>query len=80
MVCIEMARWQTGKGANHTLFGGAFKACAAGGQTGGGCLFRPPFLWFISFGGAKEMNIIQINKIIFKHTKWDYSFFAKLTR
>jgi hypothetical protein len=21
-----------------------------------GCLFRPPFLWFISFGGAKEMN------------------------
>ena len=28
--------------------------CVAGGQTGGGCLFRPPFLWFISFGGAKE--------------------------
>jgi hypothetical protein len=24
----------------------------------GGCLFRPPFLWFISFGGAKEMNNI----------------------
>jgi hypothetical protein len=20
------------------------------------CHFRPPFLWFISFGGAKEMN------------------------
>jgi 6-phosphogluconate dehydrogenase len=25
---------------------------------GTGCLFRTPFLWFISFGGAKEMNII----------------------
>jgi len=50
-------RGQNGKGANHTLFGGAFKACAAGGQTGRGCLFRAPFLWFISFGEAKEMNI-----------------------
>jgi len=27
-------RGQTGKGANLSLFGGAFKACAAGGQTG----------------------------------------------
>jgi hypothetical protein len=28
----------------------------AGAQKGYGCHFRPPFLWFISFGGAKEMN------------------------
>jgi len=28
------ARGQTGKGANLSLFGGAVKACAAGGQTG----------------------------------------------
>jgi len=52
-------RGQTGKGANLSLFGGANKACVAGGQTGRGCLFRTPFLWFISFGGAKEMNIIH---------------------
>jgi hypothetical protein len=52
-----MARGQTGKGANLGLFGGANKACAAGVQTGRGCLFRAPFLWFISFGEAKEMNI-----------------------
>jgi hypothetical protein len=29
-----VARGQTGKGANLSLFGGAFKACAAGVQTG----------------------------------------------
>jgi len=28
------------------------------------CHFRPPFLWFISFGGAKEMN-----KKVFKTKK-----------
>jgi len=28
------ARGQTGKGANLILFGGAFMACVAGGQTG----------------------------------------------
>jgi hypothetical protein len=33
--------------------------CVAGGKKGQGCLFRPPFLWFVSFGGTKEMNIIQ---------------------
>lgn len=27
-------RWQSGKGANLILFGGAYKACVAGGQTG----------------------------------------------
>jgi hypothetical protein len=51
-------RWQTGKGANLALFGGAIMACVAGAQKGQGCLFRTPFLWFVSFGGAKEMNII----------------------
>ena len=35
---------QAGKGANHTLFGGAFKACVAGGQTERGCLFRTPIM------------------------------------
>jgi len=28
------ARGQSGKGANRILFGGADKACVAGGQTG----------------------------------------------
>ena len=37
------------------------RLCAACGQTGRGCLFRPPFLWFITFGGAKEMNIYFAN-------------------
>jgi hypothetical protein len=31
-----------------------FWLCVAGAQKGQGCLFRTPFLWFISFGGAKE--------------------------
>jgi hypothetical protein len=31
---ISNVRGQTGKGANLTLFGGAFMACVAGGQTG----------------------------------------------
>jgi hypothetical protein len=39
------------------MFGGANMARVLGGQTGWGCLFRAPFLWFISFGEAKEMNI-----------------------
>jgi hypothetical protein len=45
-----------GNGANRSLFGGGERLRVAGGQTGCGCHFRPPFLWFISFGGAKEMN------------------------
>jgi hypothetical protein len=47
---------QTGKGANLALFGGANMALCCG-QKGQGCLFRAPFLWFVSFGEAKEMNI-----------------------
>jgi transcriptional antiterminator RfaH len=31
--------------------------------------FRPLFLWFISFGGAKEMNILVIFEIILRNTK-----------
>jgi hypothetical protein len=31
----------------------------AGGQKGQGCLFRTPFLCFISFGEAKEMKILK---------------------
>jgi hypothetical protein len=30
--------------------------CVAGAQTCSGCHFRRPFLWFVSFGQAKEMN------------------------
>jgi hypothetical protein len=33
--------------------------CVAGGKKGQGCLFRTLFLWFVSFGGAKEMNLMQ---------------------
>jgi hypothetical protein len=51
-----LARGQTGNGANFGLFRGANKACVACGEKGRSCHFRPPFLWFISFGGAKEMN------------------------
>jgi hypothetical protein len=38
------------------------RLCVAGGQKGWGWHFRPPFLWFISFGGAKEMNKNKNNK------------------
>jgi len=40
----------------------SLRPCVAGGQIVCGCLFRPPFLWFISFGGAKEMNSIPKEK------------------
>jgi hypothetical protein len=32
-------------------------ACVAGAAEGQTYRFRTPFLWFVSFGGAKEMNI-----------------------
>jgi hypothetical protein len=57
MILVK-AGWQTGNGVNCCWFGGAFKTSVAGGQTSSSCHFRPPFLWFISFGGAKEMNKI----------------------
>jgi hypothetical protein len=37
-------------------------ACVASAAKGQTYRFRPPFLWFISFGGAKEMNINLIKK------------------
>jgi hypothetical protein len=49
-------RWQPGNGAKFWLYGSANMACAAGARTAKIWHFRPPFLWFISFGGAKEMN------------------------
>ncbi len=37
-------------------------ACVASARMVKICHFRPPFLWFISFGGAKEMNIVSSAK------------------
>jgi hypothetical protein len=34
--------------------------CVAGAQKGWGWHFGTLFLWFISFGGAKEMNKIHL--------------------
>jgi hypothetical protein len=48
---------QTGKGANRVLFFGAGNGFVQMAKNKHGCLFRTPFLWFVSFGGAKEMNI-----------------------
>jgi hypothetical protein len=59
------ARRQTGNGAKFWLDGSANTACVAGVRTDKICHFRPPFLWFISFGGAKEMNKKFIFEIIF---------------
>jgi hypothetical protein len=49
-------RGQTGNGAKFWPDGSANTACVAGVRMDKICHFRPPFLWFISFGGAKEMN------------------------
>jgi hypothetical protein len=42
--------------------------CVAGGQKGQGCLFRTPFLWFISFGGVitlwKSKNKIKLSNFV----------------
>ena len=51
------ARRQTGNGAKFWPDGSATKACVAGVRTAKICHFRRPFLWFISFARAKEMNI-----------------------
>jgi len=48
--------WQSGNGAKVGLKRSANKASVAGAAEGQTYRFRPPFLWFISFGGAKEMN------------------------
>jgi len=45
-----------------SLIGSAFMACVAGVQTGCGCLFRTPFLWFVLLEGQKnERNNERIN-------------------
>jgi hypothetical protein len=66
MDCTKLSslavRRQTGNGAKFCQDGGAFKACVAGARTGKTYHFRPPFLWFISFGGAKEMNILLMTR------------------
>jgi hypothetical protein len=49
-------RGETGNGAKFGLKRSANKACAASAAEGQTYRFRPLFLWFISFGGAKEMN------------------------
>jgi len=48
--------WQTGNGAKFGLKRSAKTASVAGAAEGQTYRFRPPFLWFVSFGGAKEMN------------------------
>jgi hypothetical protein len=50
-------RGQTGKGASRVLFFGAVNCIAQMAKNRQGYLFRAPFLWFVSFGEAKEMNI-----------------------
>jgi len=62
-----VARGQTGNGANFSQNGSAIKASVAGARFDWSCHFRPLFLWFISFGGAKEMN-----KLNFKTKKVIY--------
>jgi hypothetical protein len=51
-----MAPGQTGNGAKFWPDDSANKAYVAGVRMDKIFHFRPLFLWFISFGGAKEMN------------------------
>jgi len=54
---IILSDRKSGKGANCALFFGAVNGHEQMAKNRGSCLFRPLFLWFISFGGSKEMNI-----------------------
>jgi hypothetical protein len=45
-----------GNGAKFGLERSASKARVASAAKVQTYRFRPPFLWFVSFGGAKEMN------------------------
>jgi hypothetical protein len=56
-------RGETGNGAKFGLERGANTACVASAAEDQTYRFRPPFLWFISFGGAKEMNKNSFNKV-----------------
>jgi len=61
---IIPVRGQPGKGANRFLFFGAGNGKAQLAKNRNGCLFRTLFLWLLSFGGAKESDIInQKNKL-----------------
>jgi len=55
-------RGETGNGAKFGLKRSANKARVAGAAEGQTYRFLPPFLWFISFGGAKEMNIQSLDE------------------
>jgi hypothetical protein len=55
-IMIVAARGLTGKGANRVLFFGAENGHAQMAKNRHGCLFRTPFLWLLSFGGAKESD------------------------
>jgi len=62
---LSTARGQTGKGANRVLFFGAGNGIAQSAKNKPGCLFRPLFLWLLSFGGAKESNITKKERVPF---------------
>jgi len=53
---------QSGNGAKFGLKRSANKASAAGAAEGQTYRFRPPFLWFVSFGGTKEPNEVSSAK------------------
>jgi hypothetical protein len=45
---------------SFAYFVAPLRPCVAGAERGKTYHFRPPFLWFISFGGAKEMNNLTV--------------------
>jgi hypothetical protein len=55
-------RGKSGNGAKFWLAGSANMACVAGARPDKICHFRPLFLWFISFGEAKERNKLNYEK------------------
>jgi len=71
-----IARGQTGKGANRTLFGSAFMACVAGVQTGCGCLFRTPFLRFVLLEEQKNRDKAELGEAKELKKKSPYMFIA----
>jgi hypothetical protein len=45
---------------NRVQFFGAENSIAQIAKNSQVCLYRTAFLWFISFGGAKEMNTLSL--------------------
>jgi len=75
-MCGILARSQL---AGEGLERGANKACVARAAEGQTYRFRPLFLWFVSFGGAKEMNKkIEKEKSILTHPPPSLTFAKKL--